>query len=228
MISRLPKEPARDYALRFLKHNILSLHLAPGSMISTTEISDMTGISRTPVREAMQELENSGILEIFPQAGSRISYIDYSVIHEASDIRLLLETSVVSQACEIGLGPEWETRFLDNLERQRRILDKDDAPGFMELDLEFHRLLYETTNRLFTYQTLESCMWHFNRLRTLSFNAVSVGKFHADHAGIFDAVKTGDKAAAKKLVLRHLTRYLKDEPVIRAKYPHYFSDRPRR
>ncbi len=222
-IPRLPKEPARDYALRFLRHNILSLHLAPGAMVSTADIAEMIGVSRTPVREAMQELENCGLLEIFPQAGSRISFISYDIIHESSAIRQIIETSVVTLACDI-ITPGTEEAFRDLLFDHRRQVQRSGNVGFLEADRAFHRQLYVLTGRLFTYRTLENCLWHFDRLRNLSFNAVSVEQFLRDHTDILDAIAARDKAGARKATVRHLTRYLKDEKIIRAKYPHYFAE----
>jgi DNA-binding GntR family transcriptional regulator len=64
---RLPKESARDYALRILKHNIIHLELAPGIVVSENELSSQLELSRTPVREALIELSKSGIVEILPQ-----------------------------------------------------------------------------------------------------------------------------------------------------------------
>ena len=222
LISRLPKEPARDYALRFLRQNILSLRLAPGTMASTADIAEMIGVSRTPVREAMQELGNSGLLEIFPQAGSRVSFIDYDVIHESSAIRRTIETSIVALACD-AITPESEQAFRDLLFDHDRLVRRNGNEGFLDADRAFHRQLYVLTGRLFTYQTLENCLWHFDRLRALSFNAVSVELFLGDHAAIFDAIARRDKKEARRLTVRHLTRYLKDERIIRDKYPHYFA-----
>ncbi len=224
IIPRMPKEPARDFALRFLRHNIVNLHLPPGAMISTTEISERTGVSRTPVREAMQELEKTGVLEIFPQAGSRISYIDYNIIHESSFIRQTIETAVVGQLCE-SITPEMIERFRDILDAQKRHIDCCGNEGFYDLDHAFHRQIYVAAGRMYTYQTLENCQWHFDRLRKLSFNAVSVKVFYRDHSRLFEAIAARDRRRARMLALRHLTRYLKDEAIIRAKYPQYFSDK---
>ncbi len=222
LIPRLPKEPARDYALRFLRHNILSLRLAPGAMVSTADIAESIGVSRTPVREAMQELESSGLLEIFPQAGSRVTFIDYGIIHESSAIRQTLESAVVALACD-AITPESEEAFRDLLFDHRRLVQRSGNEGFLDADRAFHRQLYLLTDRLFTYRTLENCLWHFDRLRTLSFNAVSVELFLGDHAEILDAIARRDKREAKRLTVRHLTRYLKDEKIIREKYPQYFA-----
>jgi len=76
LLERIAREPARDYALRVLKHNIVILELKPGSIVSENELAAEMGLSRTPVREALQELSKVQIVEIFPQKGSSITKID--------------------------------------------------------------------------------------------------------------------------------------------------------
>ncbi len=98
--ARLAKETAREYALRILKDNIISLDLAPGSMVSENEISSQLGLSRTPIREALIELSRANIVEIYPQKGSRILLIDYALVEESRFLRLVLESAVVKVICE--------------------------------------------------------------------------------------------------------------------------------
>ena len=62
--NRLPRESGRDYALRTIKENIVSLELAPGSQISENALAAEMGLSRTPVREALIELSKVEIVEI--------------------------------------------------------------------------------------------------------------------------------------------------------------------
>ncbi|MCC8190641.1 MAG: GntR family transcriptional regulator [Planctomycetes bacterium] len=221
-LDRLPRESAREYALRFLKHNIINMHLKPGVMISAAELAEVTGISRTPIREAMQELAKTGILEIFPQAGSRIRYIDYGVIHESSFIRLTLELAVVEQACG-ALRPRDALAFEDILDLQEKCVARGHTDEFLALDHQFHRQIFLMTDKAMTYQVLEGCLWHFDRLRTISFTAVAVERFVQDHREIYEMIRSGDKRGAKRLVTQHLTRYREDEKVIRAKYPEYFA-----
>lgn len=227
IIPRMPKESARDYALRFLEHNIMNLHLKPGSMVSAWELAEIIGVSRTPIREAMQELEKTGILEVFPHAGSRISYIDYDRIHESCFIRTTLETTVVSQACDL-FGPEHEAAFEDILYAQRREIERNspatDPVIFLEMDNRFHRQIYSIASKELTYQTVMGCLWHFNRLRTISFSAVDIQRLLTEHEEIYQAIRKGDKRLAKKLTTKHLCGYLGDEAAIRAKHAEYFED----
>ena len=78
-------ETARQYAYRTLRENIISLDLEPGAPFNDVEMSQMIGISRTPVREAVIQLsEESRIIEIFPQRGMRIALIDVELVEEAA------------------------------------------------------------------------------------------------------------------------------------------------
>jgi len=69
VFERYPKESGRDYAFRILRENIISLDLAPGSMLSEKELAAEMGLSRTPVREALIELTRGGVVEVFSPAG---------------------------------------------------------------------------------------------------------------------------------------------------------------
>jgi DNA-binding GntR family transcriptional regulator len=225
---RQPKESAKDYALRVLQYNILRFHLAPGAMISASELAEISGISRTPAREAMQELSKSGVLEIYPQAGSRISYLDYEKIHECRLIRLALETLVVEAACE-RLTPVGCQEFEDLLHLQENCLQRGARDRLLDLDDQFHRQFYVLTGKLYTYQFLGNALIHFDRVRRLSLNALSELHIVKDHRDIFAAVRAKDKPLAVQALRAHLSRYLDDEKIIRNTYPGYFkNDLPRR
>ena len=100
LLERLPRETGRDYALRTIKENIISLDLAPGSLVSENELSAEMGLSRTPVRESLIELAKVKIVEIIPQKGSVVSRIDYDLVEESRFMRHVLECAVVELDCE--------------------------------------------------------------------------------------------------------------------------------
>lgn len=76
-------ETAREYARRMLKENIISMDLKPGTMVSENELAAQLGLSRTPVREALMDMSQYGVVDVMPQRGSRISLIDYNLVEEA-------------------------------------------------------------------------------------------------------------------------------------------------
>jgi len=219
---RYARETARDYALRMLKHNISTLELAPGTMLSENELSSALGLSRTPVREALIELSKIRIVEILPQRGSRITLIDYSMVEESQFIRLVLEKAIIELASEQAATLDFSVAEA-NVKLQQFYIENELPEKLMELDNDFHREFYRLTNRMQTYHLQESMSLHFDRVRSLSLTTVKQIKIVSDHEAILQAVRAGDKAEASALVVKHLSRYKVDERSIRAEHPEFFT-----
>jgi len=220
---RMPRETARDYALRMLTRNIASLELKPGAMLSENELSMALGLSRTPIREALIDLSKTRIVEILPQRGSRIVLIDYRMVDESRFLRLVLEKAIVELACNM-------TDTLDvspmeaNVKLQRFAMENQMPDRLMELDDEFHREFFRLTDRMQTYRLLESMTLHFDRVRSLSLVAVKDHKIVGDHEALLQAVRAGDAATAVALVEKHLQRYQVDKRAIQERFPEYFTE----
>ena len=220
---RLVKETARDYAIRTLRDNIVSLELRPGCMVSENELAMEMGLSRTPVREALIELSKSGIVEIYPQHGSMVSRIDYDQVEEATFMRRVLETAVVEDACSV-VDNDGIRLLEDNLSLQDLYLAKGDTSKLMELDNEFHRHLFSICKKLLSYRLMHSLTAHFDRVRQLSLAAVKNIRIVEDHHAILAAIAKRDAEAAKAAMETHLTRYKFDKSAIREKYADYFKE----
>ncbi len=220
--ARRSKETARDYAFRTLRKNIVMLKLAPGSMVSEKELADEMGISRTPTREALIELSKSHIVDIFPQKGSYISKIDYSLVDEARFMRLGLENSVVELVCD--LATEEDFRELEqNISLQEFFLESDSLGKFFQIDNDFHEKLFVIANKTKIYHLMDSMMIHFDRVRMLRLHTNSeVQELLDDHKDILASLKAKDKALAVNLMTKHLSRYKIDEELIRKDHPDYF------
>lgn len=220
--ARLPKENAREYAMRILKSNIISLELAPGSVISENEIASLLGLSRTPVREALIELSKVNIVEIMPQRGSRILLIDYNLVEESRFLRLVLESAIIRQVCELR-GPQDFSGLQENLKLQEFYLENPSPNKLLELDNQFHKELFRLANKMRCYQwMIDGMEIHFDRVRSMSLSTIKDIKIVEDHKAILRAIcqKNADEAVA--VATEHLSRYKIDEKAIRAKYPGYF------
>ena len=224
LLERLPQENARSYAIRVLTHNIINLELEPGSSISENELSVSLNISRTPVREALIELHNQQLVEIYPQRGSYISKIDYSLIEETRFIRSTLENAIVELACE-GINDDFKNKLHLNLTLQNYFLQKKDSEKLFEYDNEFHELLYASVNRSRTYAIIKMQLVHFDRLRALSvknIKNIKDVKTVQDHENILAAIENGDKKLATSLMNEHLSRYQLEQDELEKLYPDYF------
>lgn len=219
---RLPKESARDYAFRALVHKIIHLDYKPGALVNVNDLADDLGVSRTPVREAILELEKAGIIDVFPQAGSRISYIDYDRVYEERFIRLTLEKAVVALACR-AMTPLEIMEVEAVLAAQEQCLALNDKNKQLELDNLFHRHLHRLAGKMVTFHCVEGLRYHSDRVRRLSLDNMDAAVVVSDHRAIFNAVKQGDAQSAQAAMTVHLGRFLDEENTIRSRYPEYFG-----
>lgn len=221
--NRLAGETAREYAFRMLKENIVSLELKPGSSISENELAKELGISRTPVREAIIDLNKALIVEIYPQRGSYIALIDGDLVEESRFMRKVLDTAVIELACT--MATEDDIALLeDNVKLQEYYLQNVAADKILELDNEFHKMIFSITKKERIYAMKSTLMIHYDRVRTLSMVAVKDMKIVGDHRMMLEAIRGHDPVQASQLVEKHLNRYQIDEGEIRKKYPEYFKN----
>lgn len=219
---RSSKESAREYALRQIRENIIYLKLKPGSSVSENELAKELGISRTPVREALQELQKMNLIEVYPQKGSLIAHIDFEIVEEMVFLRKVLEKAVVEELCTCI--KESDLLELDkNIQLQEFYADQRNPEKIYELDNEFHRSLFTMCNKERIYNLMEGTQGHFDRIRALSVFSVKDIKIVGDHKAIVNAIRMKDQKLASDFIIKHLTRYKLDQNEIIENYPEFFS-----
>lgn len=219
---QLARESGRDYALRIIKENIIRLELEPGSSISDREIAACLSLSRTPVREALLELAKSKVVDIYPQKGSVVSLIDYELVEEAYFVRNVLESAVVELACEKA-GDMALEELESSMRLQRFYLQERATDKMLELDDEFHRLLFKAAGKVQAYEMTKGMMVHFDRVRNMALGTIKDRSLVEDHQKILEAVRGKNPSEARKLMEKHLNRYKVDEEEVRRRYPGYFK-----
>lgn len=219
---RLPYESGRNYAFRVIKENIIALELAPGSLVSEKELAQQLNLSRTPIREALIDLAKVGIVEVLPQRGSRISYIDYQMVDEARFLRNTLEIAVCRRLCSTA-DTESLSPLLESIHAQEACMAAGDLQGFFHEDNSFHALLYQICGLTHAHNLMDSFIVHFDRVRNLALRVAAPEQLLADHQKLVSALLAHDEELAAKTVELHLSRYQVDELAIRKKYPNYIK-----
>lgn len=220
-LERLPQETDRSYALRTIKENIIDLSLAPGSQISEKDISSQMGLSRTPVREALLELSRVKIIEIVPQKKSTVALVNYALVEEACFMRNVLECAVVELDCEL-VSPEGLRRLEDNVKLQRFYFEDHNFQMLMELDDQFHAILFSIARKAQIYEMTRNMLVHFDRVRRMALDVIKDIKIVEDHGQILEAIGNRDAERAKQLMQMHLSRYKYDAKEIFKDHPEYF------
>lgn len=215
------RENSRDYAYRMIREMIVNMELTPGSKVSETELAELLGISRTPVREALIDLAKNGAITTLPQKGTFISLIDPLLIEEARFLRLTIEKEIVALLCEDQYQDSIE-ELEQSIKLQEFYLSQNNYEKFLELDNEFHQLFFKLTNKNKIYSLMKGLNIHFDRARTCIFkNKPSLNTLE-EHKSILAAIKQQDKALAKKIIEKHLSQYQIDKDNFEQEYSHYF------
>ena len=219
---RMAGETAKAYALREISENIISLELKPGALVSENELARALGVSRTPVREALQELQKSQLIEVFPQRGSYVAGISFEAVEEAAFLRRTLEIAITEELCDKITFDQLE-QLSENVGLQEYYLNNGMSSKIMDLDNQFHKDLFLMCGKERTYNIMQSIMGHFDRIRILSLHTIKDIKIVTDHRAILEAIKSGNKEEVRDLISRHLMRYKFDKKELEKNYPDYFK-----
>ncbi len=221
--ARLPRETAREYAVRTLKENIISLELKPGTVLSENELAAEMRISRTPVREALLELSKVQIIEIYPQRGSIISYIDFKLVEESQFIRRALECEAVEVVCEIASDKNI-AELKENIRLQIFYMSSTSgASKVFKLDNSFHKMLFDIAEKPNAYTLMRSIAIHFDRVRNIAMAELTPSVIVQEHAKIVEAIENRDPKQARAMMQLHLTNYRTVEKAFKERYPNYFK-----
>ena len=150
-----------------LKKNIISLHLAPGTVISTQEMATKLNVSRTPVREAFLRLQSEDLVETIPQKETIVSRINLKRVEQERFLREALEIAAIPYFLEHCSGEVLE-KLRKNVKRQREFCFRKDYVGFVAQDNEFHRLIFEVADQQLSWNVIMNNNGHYNRIRTLT------------------------------------------------------------
>jgi DNA-binding GntR family transcriptional regulator len=207
----------------YLREDIVSLALKPGTVLSRNELSAHFDLSVTPIRDALTRLEEDGLIDIYPQHATRVRGISIDSARQAHFLRLALELETVRTLAEehdASLVPALYALVL----QQRDALERRDFTAFSSADQAFHRHLYSAARVEDLWRLMRSRSGNMDRLRRLHLplnnKAESVLK---DHADIADAIGRRDAAGAEAAVRRHLSGTLSQLDALRAKYPDYWT-----
>ncbi len=91
------KEPLRSIVYRQLREKIISCEFEPNSFLTEDQLMEISGTSRTPVREAIQKLEDERFVRVFPKRGIYVCEMTVKDLREVFEIRKLAEPFAVSQ-----------------------------------------------------------------------------------------------------------------------------------
>ena len=207
--ARSPQPLSAEQVCDRIRSAILSGELKPGSKLTEQDLAAELEVSRTPVREAIRQLEVERLVSRTPFVGVTVAQLGPEEVIELLDIREVLE----------GLVARLATRNMDrvHLQRLKKSLQqlaasarKGDVPAYLDQALAFRRALVECCG---SATLSEHVLAIENRLRlTASRTALLPGRMEAaivEHEQLLDAIARGDAEAAERLN-RERIRHIRD------------------
>jgi DNA-binding GntR family transcriptional regulator len=194
----------RERVAESLRAALVSGRMVPGTTYSIPALAEQFGVSATPVREAMLDLVNEGIMSAVPNKGFRVVELSDAELDQITELRRLLEVPTVGELA--GAIDRAAIRRLRSL--AAAVSDaarRGDVVGYVEADRELHlALLAEAGNpRLVEMVGRLRDQSRLYGLEQLAADGVLVDSA-AEHIRLIDALESGDRRAAERVMAHHL------------------------
>ena len=193
-----PAQSLTELAYAHLEELIVTLKLAPGAVVSEGELSELTGIGRTPIREALQRLARDKLVSILPRRGIVVTEINVGNQLRLLEVRRELERLIAKSAARRATIAE-RNRFRELARDFERSAKANDDVAFMRTDREFNTLCSAASHNEFAagamslMHSLSRRFWYIHYKQAADMPATA--KLHGD---IARAIAEGDEERAAK------------------------------
>jgi len=190
-----------------IREDILSGRYKKGEAVIESQISKEFGVSRTPVREALRQLELEELVSIIPNRGAVVEGINPSDIHDIYEIRSRIE-GMAARKCAESLNQDILNELDEIIMLSEFHLAKKNMEQVFKLDTRFHDLLYEGSNSRMLKHLLKNFYSYAKRVRKVSLSIEGRAEESIkEHKAIVEAIRNRDKDLAEELTNEHI-RYI--------------------
>jgi len=196
--------PLRESAYEALTQMIIAGRLEPGQHLVEVELARMLGVSRQPVREALQRLHNEGWVDLRPGYGAMVHVPAEDEVDQLLNVRTVLE----SEAARLAAGratPEAISELREMCATGTRMVKEGDIDGAVRVNGEFHRYIAELSgNRFiadFAAQVDRRVRWYYTPVAPARGQAS-----WREHARLITAIAEHDQDKASKVMHEHTER----------------------
>jgi len=219
---------AKQGAYEKIKNLILSAELRPGQAVTETALSKNLGFSRTPIREALHELEQEGLI-ITTNRRKRVYMLTVSEIEDIFDLKIEIESAVAGWAARRGSKIQFQQleKISNQMQRLARLHPGSERKEqawlnkWLAADRKLHALLFTMAGNKRARQIIQNfnSQWHQMKLGMLTLEG-RIEKSAVEHERIVRAVCTQRPAQAEKQMRIHL-KNLRRELVKIMRLAHY-------
>lgn len=203
-----PQETVQQPVVDRLRALILSRAVRPGERLVQSELAEQLGVSRTPIREALQKLESDGLVTLSLHRGASVADLSLSDLEDIYSIRIAIEGFGALLAARNITGGDIER--LDALLRQmREVFEEGDRWRLLEINRQFYEVLYAIADRPRLYELI---MKHLDLASLYRQMAFAIDHYYrhtiADHEALIATFRQHDPEAAERLTRTQLQQTL--------------------
>ena len=216
-IAPIQNQPLRMQIADRLRTAIISGRLQPGAVLVETALAEQMNVSRAPIREAIQILENDGLVETIAYKGKRVKPLSAREVEETYGLREMFEVSAAQRILDrnVSVAPLWEC-----CDAMERAVSDNNYEALVAADEAFHRTLIQLSDHELLLSLWNNLYMRIHQIMALRNRGErNLGEIAGNHPPIVKALESGDRALATQLIARH-TRSLADfDPASIAEYP---------
>ncbi|MGA2886532.1 MAG: GntR family transcriptional regulator [Terracidiphilus sp.] len=203
---KIPKYPnLTELAYLHIKKYILEGSLDEGSKLTEDTLAAQLGISKSPVREALNRLESDGLVSIEPRRGAYVRRFSLKEVCDLYGLRELLEVHAVGLA---KITPSFLRDLEESIGRIKRNLDERSTMAYVEEDIRFHHLIAAATANAELCRILENISHKSILCRSKTYRLAAATSPDC-HDRIYLALKENDRELAQQAMHEHI-RFFRD------------------
>jgi len=203
-LNHIDNKPLRDRVLDALRDAIVSAELKPGEPLIELELSAQLGVSRAPLREAIQILSREGLVETMPYRGAIVRNLSRQDIEELYSLRSVLESFAVQRIIERN-DAEQAGRLRAVFESMLAAAQAGDLKAVNNIDREFHDTLIELSDHNLLVMTWSSVSMRVRQVMALRNRRNSdITRIAYNHLPIIEAIEKADETEALRLIREHV------------------------
>lgn len=193
----------RTKAYKIIKQKIITCEILPGELIDLNDLVQQIGTSRTPVRDAIFELSQEKLVDIYPRRGVFASILTIDDVKKIYDIRRQLEPFIVKTVTPSINKPKLE-EFREYFSSE---LSEQNKRRYCQADFDFHMFLAQSTENEYIMHVMDMVLCHNMRF---VIRAAEIPKrlmeSNIEHIKVIEAMLEGDENQAFKLMTKHIEK----------------------
>ena len=195
-----------ERAYLLIRDQIVTLKLAPGSVIEEAGLRQELGLGRTPIREALQRLAHENLVSFIPHRGTFVCDINLTDLHRLTEVRVEMEGYAARLAAERAGASD--RAAMEALMAELETIDESDVRGLMRLDQQIHRQVYQATRNAFLQAMLEESFNLSLRIWFLGLDrGVRLKEAVEEHRQLLDAIVSRDPKKAESVMRQHVAGF---------------------